>query len=219
MKLSDILRLVALLTWCVIAGGCSDVLKTPYPAKSYFLIDPGHPAGDDPLGVKRLDGVLKVRQLRAAAPYDGSEFVYKTGPNQYSSDYYAAFLMPTDRMLSAETREWLSQSGVFHFVVDAQSSLHTRYTLEGNVSGIYADLTDRSAPRAVMQAQFFLFSNDDAGPQILFTQSYATSAPVKGDGPAGLVSAWNEAFRTMLKELTADLSHNVPATTQATALR
>jgi ABC-type uncharacterized transport system auxiliary subunit len=63
------------------------------------------------------------------------------------------------------------------------------------------------------------FSNDDDGPQILFSQSYATSAPVKGEGPASLVSAWNEAFRTMLKELTADLSHNVPATTQATALR
>jgi ABC-type uncharacterized transport system auxiliary subunit len=158
-----------------------------------------------------VDGVLKIRQIRVATPYDGSAFVQKVGPDQYSSDYYSAFLMPTDRMLSANACEWLGRSKLFANVVDAASSVRTRYSLEGNVSAFYADLTNHNSPRAIVEAQFFLLKDGDAGPQILFVQSYSTSAPITGNGPAGMVEAWNHACRTMLEELTGDLRRSMPA--------
>jgi uncharacterized lipoprotein YmbA len=225
MKIQGIMRLVGMLVACAPGGGCADALKTPYPAKAYFLIDPGHPGGSaaagaahdgsraadaGPADAARTTRVLKVRQFRVAAPYDGSAFVYKIGPNQYRSDYYSAFLMSTDRMLTASVRDWLGRSGLFTDVVDAGSGVRTRFSLEGNVSGLYADFTDRRAPRAIVEAQFFLLHDEDAGPQILFVRSYSASAPITGNGAPELVEAWNHACRKMLEDLTADLDRNGP---------
>jgi cholesterol transport system auxiliary component len=223
MKIQGILRLVGLLFWGVIASGCGNVLKTPYPAKTYFLIDAGQPvessAASDRLPIHKFAaGVLKVRQFRVAAPYDGSVFVYKIGPNQYSSDYYAAFLMSSDKMLSDGMCQWLSRSNLFTLVVDAESSVRAHYTLEGSVNAFYADFTDPRHPRAVLQAQFYLLSDEDSRPEILFAQFYVTSAPVTAAGPAGLVDAWNRAYRTMLENLTVDLGRKAPVATQASAL-
>jgi ABC-type uncharacterized transport system auxiliary subunit len=221
MRAQGILRLVGLLCWCAIADGCDSMLKTPYPAKEYFLLDPGIPGRSDAASSTRqsipqfVAGALKVRQFRVAAPFDGSAFVYKVGPNQYSSDYYAAFLMSTDKMLSEGMRQWLSRSNLFTLVVDSESSLRAHYTLEGSVTAFYADFTDHHAPRAVLQAQFYMLNEEDAGRAIVFARSYSTSAPVTATGPTGLVDAWNQAYRTMLDELTADLGGKVQAATQA----
>lgn len=225
MKSRGILRVFGLLWACAIASGCADAFKAPYPAKAYFLVDPGDPGAsgqaraaqagiragnDDPPIPKRVDAVLTVRQLRVASPYDGSAFVYKIGPNQYSSDYYSAFLMPTGRMLSADTCNWLNRSNVFSHVVDSASTVRSRYSLEGNVSGLYGDFTNRGAPRAVVEAEFFLLKDGDSSPRIVFARSYSTSAPIHGNGPAVLVDAWNHAWRKMLEELTADLDRSAP---------
>jgi ABC-type uncharacterized transport system auxiliary subunit len=91
--------------------------------------------------------------------------------------------------------------------------------LEGNLSSFYADFTDRRKPVAVIEAQFFLLSEGDAGPVILFARSYSSSAPITGNGAASLVSAWNHAFRTLLEKLTADLTASAPAAARTSALR
>lgn len=225
MKLRRIPRLLGLLAACVVAPavvcGCGDALKAPYPAKAYFLLAAGNPGPDSgdrapataaaatgatgATGAAAAERVLKVRQFRVTPPYDGGSFVYKVGPDQYSTDYYTAFLMPTDRMLGEEVRNWLDRSGPFDRVIDAGSGARARFSLEGNVTAFYGDFTNRAAPRAVIEARFLLLSDDNAGPRILFTRSYSASAPVTGPGPAGLVDGWNRACRQMLEELTADL--------------
>jgi hypothetical protein len=226
MKSETVLRLIGALCASAIACGCADAFKAPYPAKAYFLIDPGHPGAegvttpaqpampaalDVPPTPRRLEGVLKVRQFQVAAPYDGSAFVYKVGPNQYSSDYYSAFLIATGHMLSADACDWLNRSHLFAHVIDASTGVRARYTLEGNISACYADFTDRQHPVAVLEAQFFLLSDGDSGPSILFQRSYSASGPITGNGPAPVVNAWNRAYRTLLEKLTADFRGIDPA--------
>lgn len=228
MRSLSILRLAGLLAGCVLTGGCG-ALKTPYPAKAYFLVDPGYPdsgtatpvtaspaADQDPSRAGHWDATLKVRQVLVSPPYDGTAFVYKVGPNQFSSDYYSAFLMPSDSMLSGDLRSWLARSGLFTHVVDAGSSVRARYSLEGNLSGFYADFTDRHAPRAVLEAQFSLLSDGNAGPEIVFSKSYSTSAPIRSGNPAGIVDAWDHACRLMLEKLTADLARHAGTARDAT---
>lgn len=214
---------VGSLCACSMLCGCADAFKAPYPAKAYFLIDPGHPdidhtnapgkaiptALDDSPLPKRANGDLKIRQFQVAEPYDGSAFVYKVGPNQYESDYYSAFFLTTGKMLSADARDWLNRSHLFAHVVDTSSGVRTPYLLDGNVSGFYADYTNRQKPVAVLEAQFFLLAEEDAGPAIVFARSYSTSAPITGRSPASAVDAWNQACRTLLEELTADLARNI----------
>lgn len=216
MKFRAILRLAVVLSWSVMTGGCAGLFKEPSPAKAIFLIDPGRPGAShaqgavEPVSLGRVDAVLKVRQLRVVAPFDGSAFIYKVGPNQYVSDYYSAFLMSTDTMLSVDVRQWLDRSGLFAHVVDGASSVRTYYNLEGSVSAFYADFTDSRAPRATVQAQFILLSEEHVGLQILFEKSYVISAPITSHGPAGIVDGWNHACRTLFDELTADLGQVLP---------
>jgi ABC-type uncharacterized transport system auxiliary subunit len=213
MKQYRIVSLAGIWLSALLAGGCAD-LKVPYPAKSYFMVDPGNPnaAGGVEPQDPALTGTLKVRQIRVAAPFNGDAFVYKVGPNQYIADYYDAFLMPTDRMLTMQLCGWLTQSGLFTHVVDAESTIRGGYTLEGSASCFMIDVTDPHAHRAVVDGQFFLLRSSETGPEIIFSKSYTISTAVKSSGRSAEVDAWSEACRSMFVDLTADIRQSLTVT-------
>jgi ABC-type uncharacterized transport system auxiliary subunit len=210
MKYSQIRNLLGFCIGAVLTTGCAG-LKVPYPAKSYYLVDPGAAVIPSTTHTPSpaVNGTLKVRQIRIASPFNGDSFIYKVGPNQYASDYYDAFLMPTDRMLTSGLTCWLGESGLFTHVVDAESSVRAGYALEGSVSKFMIDATDPHKHQAVVDAQFFLLHNTEAGPEILFSKSYTISAPVKSDGHAAEVEAWNEACQSILVGLTSDINQKL----------
>ncbi len=56
------------------------------------------------------------------------------------------------------------------------------------MNGVYADFTDPKASQAVVRAQFFLISEEDTGPRVVFAKTYAMwRRPITGGGPAGIV--------------------------------
>ena len=217
------LRVTAVLV-PLVAGGCGDLLKQPYPAKAFFGIEAGTPdvaavasamppssggyinrdasvvATSRPTG----GGVMLVRPVRVAPPYDGLAFVYRDGPARYTSDYYANFIAPPSALLTGGLTDWLDRAGPLP-VVATGSAVRPDLVLDGEVTQLVIDRTDRARPKAVLVARFFLTRETGNGSPVVSDTAYSAAVVVSPDAPAGYADGWGRAWRQVLQRLAADL--------------
>jgi len=198
---SGLLLPLAILFAAVLADGCS--LRKAYPAKHTFLLE-ARRAGDSRASTG--SPVLQVRNLRLAAPFDGKGFVYRTTGLGYQSDFYNEFLVTPRTLLTEQVRQWLGASGLFQCVLDPSSKAEQTHSLEGNVSALYGDFRDDAAPKAVLEAEFFLINEQTTSPQIVFHQSYRQQVALRNRAPETLAEGWSKAVEKTLTELEADLA-------------
>ncbi len=205
-------------------AGCGDVLKQPYPAKAYFGLEPGTPdvsatppavstaggsyVNPDAIAVASArptgGGVMLIRAVRVTPPYDGQAFVYRDGPAQYATDYYVNWIAPPSALLTGGLSEWLDRAGPLP-VVASGSNVRADVVLDGEVTRLVIDRTDRARPKAVLSARFFVTRDTHAATAVLSDTSYTAEVPATADTPAGYAAAWSRAYRQVLEHLASDL--------------
>jgi len=151
-------------------------------------------------------GVLEVRKLRIASPYDGQALVYRTKGDQFRSDYYNGFIAAPDQLLTGTLVAWLSRAGLFESVINSASDIPAKYVLEGNVTALYGDYTNKTAPIAIIAVTVFLIDDGNAQSRILFQREYHATAPIGSGSADSLVKGWGTAFRQILERISADLA-------------
>ena len=218
-------RLPYTLALLVLVGGCSgDLLKQPYPAKALFAIEPGTPdvsatpslsgapssyvnrdVGVTAVSRPTTGGLMLVRQVRVSVPYDGLAFVYRDGPSAYTTDYYANWVGQPSALLTGGLADWLDRAGPVP-VVATGSSVRPTLVLDGEVTKLLVDRSDRARPKAVLSARFFLTREAiGGGTTVAFDTAYAAEVPAAADTPAAYAEAWGKAYRQVLSRLSDDL--------------
>jgi cholesterol transport system auxiliary component len=190
-----------LVTVLTLNLGCS--LNKPYPAKLSFLIEAKRPGE---AGQSGKGSVLQVRSLQVAAPFEGKAFVHRLDDLQYEVDFYHEFLVAPRVLLTQQVREWLAACGLFQNVLDPTSKAEATLDLEGNVAALYADFRDKKSPKAVLEMEFFLVSEEAAVQKVSFHQSYRKEVTVEGSEPASLAKGWSTALGQILTALEQDLA-------------
>jgi len=159
----------------------------------------------------RLGATLEVRRLTIDAAFAAKSLVYRLREFEYEADYYREFLVPSAVLITEQTREWLSASGLFAEVVPPGSRVPPAYTLEGNVTALYGDFQTESAPAAVLEIRYFLLKNGDPKETILFAETYRVREPLPAKSPEALVAAFNKALAGTLSRLETDLQQALDA--------
>ena len=195
------LYLIVILTGTMLSGGCS--LKKQYPAKHSFLIE-AQRAGE--ARTAAASGVLRVRNLQIAAPFEGKGFVYRTSGLGYQTDFYHEFLVAPRSLITEQTRQWLGASGLFRYVLDPASKADATHSLEGNVSALYGDYRNGASPKAVLAVEFFLVNDQPASPEIVFHKSYRQEVSLENRAPETLAKGWGKALEQILSGLEQDLA-------------
>ncbi len=188
--------------------GCIN-LEQSYIEKRYFVLEASR---DENISLPDTDAVLTVRRLRVSAKYEGKGLVYRLKELSYESDFYNEFFISPASMFTEEIRKRLAVSGLFKHVVDPSSLLDSAYILEGAVTALYGDYRVSTAPKAVMEIQFFLLQETDVSPKIIFQGQYHKEEPLKGNAPDALVKSWNSTLNQLLTEFETDLKENLPKT-------
>ena len=184
-----------------LASGCVGIEKS-YPDKRYFVLEvsrnvnPSNPPEN---------GVLQIAHIRVSPRYEDKGFVYRTSGSSYESDFYNQFLVSPAALLGEELRKGLAQSQIFRHVINASSQLEPTHVLEGVVDALYGDFRESSAPKAVLEMEFFLRKESPSKADIVAARRYAKSVAVNGRSPEALVKGWNEALDAILASLLADL--------------
>ena len=195
------LRLGALLLAGLIMQGCS--LKQPNPAKQSFLLEPVR------AGEARADSSpvqLRIRNLQVAAPFEGKGFVYRTSELGYKADFYNEFLTAPRTLIAGQLQMWLSASKVFQNVLPPGSSIEATHVLDGNVTALYGDFQNPSAPKAVLAVEFFITSERVSTPAIVFHKSYRQEIAIDGRRPEALARGWTLALEKIFAALEADVA-------------
>ena len=122
-------------------GGCS--LKQASPAKQTFLLEAAR-SGDARSGGS--GAVLRVREVHVAPAFEGRGFVYRTSEFGYKSDFYHEFLTAPRNLIAGQLQSWLGASRLFRGVVPLGAAGEATHVISANVSALYGDFRDASAP-------------------------------------------------------------------------
>lgn len=185
--------------------GCINLEKS-FPEKRYFTLDASR---DGSISSPDTGKVLTVRRFRVSPQYESKGLVYRLKELSYESDFYNEFFISPVSMFTEEIGKRLTGSGLFKHVVDPSSLLDSTYILEGTVTALYGDYRVSTAPKAVMEIQFFLIQETDSNPKIIFKSQYHKEEPFSGNTPDALVKSWNSALNQILTEFETELKNNI----------
>jgi len=181
--------------------GCSGLNKN-YPQRNYYVLNV--PNKDQNLP-SNSGAVLEVRRFQISPSFADSGFVYRRGDLSYESDFYNQFFRPPSLLITEETRTWLSESGLFKYVVDPTSGVGADYILAGNINEMYGDYRTPNAPKAVMGIQFLLMDETSSNSQIIFTKDYHSEETLSDNSPKALAKGWSGVLEQILRDLAGDL--------------
>jgi uncharacterized lipoprotein YmbA len=153
--------------------------------------------------------VLAIQPFSIAPAFQGKGLVYRTGENQYESDFYHEYFVSPAPMMTDQTRNWLSDSGVFGQVLSPISSVKPTHVLEGHIKQIVADLRDRKNPQAVLEISFFLIEQNKQGRSICYRKTYLETLPLESKTAADCIDALNGCLGQILTDLEKDLASNL----------
>ncbi len=182
--------------------------------RNYYVLEAARQAA--PAEV-RTDATLEVRRFSVDAAFADKGLVYRLDEFKYESDYYHQFLIAPGVMITEKTRAWLADAGLFAHVLPAGSRPTPTYTLEGNVTALYGDFRNESAPTAVMEIRFFLLTNADAQETVAFAETYRAATGVPDRTPDAFVAALNAGLTEILTRLEADLQKTLAGRTDPAA--
>jgi cholesterol transport system auxiliary component len=182
-------------------AGCLNLDKA-YPEKRYFTLETSREAD---ISSPDTGKILTVRRFRVSPKFEGKGLVYRLEELSYESDFYNEFFISPSSMLTEEVRKRLAGSGLFKQVLNPTSLLDSTYILEGAVTALYGDYRVSTAPKAVMEIQFFLLEETDNNLKIIFKSQYHKEEPFKANMPGALVKSWNAVFNQILTEFETDL--------------
>jgi cholesterol transport system auxiliary component len=194
--------LIALLVVTVSVVGCLQVEKRA-PEKNQYAFDV---ARSGPKSSFSVDAVVAVRKFNVSPPYENKSFVYRTKDLQFESDFYNEFFVTPAAMITEETREWLSASGLFSYVLDPATHMVPTCILEGMVTALYGDYRDLEAPKAVLGIKFFLLRDVGGRTEVVFQRPYEESVSINDASPEVLVRGWNTGLRRIFQQFEHDLA-------------
>src|SRR5262245_57028104 len=118
---------VLLIAVHAVCAGCGS-LQRPFPAKGRYALGVSAPGPKDQVNQAPGSSVAgrRVEEFRFREPYDGINFVYRTGELAYSTDYYNEFVAPPGKMLTDAAVAMLRQKHVFPSVVGPWATNDTR---------------------------------------------------------------------------------------------
>jgi cholesterol transport system auxiliary component len=204
------LLLVIMGIFCLFpfVAGCLNLDKA-YPEKRYFTLETSREAD---ISSPDTGKILTVRRFRVSPKFEGKGLVYRLEELSYDSDFYNEFFISPSSMLTEEVRKRLAGSGLFKQVLNPTSLLDSTYILEGAVTALYGDYRVSTAPKAVMEIQFFLLEETDNNLKIIFKSQYHKEEPFKANMPGALVKSWNTVFNQILTEFETDLKEYLSKT-------
>ena len=180
-------------------GGCGQGTA----AKEYFMLDVAREAEPVPA---RSDATVEVRRFSINTAYASRNLVYRLGEFQYEPDYYRQFMISPAMMITEVTRHWLAGAGLFKQVLPPGTPAVPTYTLQGIVTALYGDFTDKAAPTAVVRIRFFLVRHVEGTDTVLFSQAYRTAGPLPDRTGPALIEAFSKDMVEILTGLEADLA-------------
>jgi hypothetical protein len=195
----------------VVAAGCSffpvDLkdLSRDAPIRQRYLFDVPLPEVSQDAG--KSTAVLLLEQARAASPFNGRPFVYRTGSAEHTADYYHEFLTAPAEQISQITHSWLRTTRQFAHVIDSDSPLLASHLLAIELTDLRGDYRVAEHAVATLALRIVLtnVATDTQTAQVLLEKDYRAELAIPDATASALVAGWSAGIAQILGELSTDL--------------
>jgi uncharacterized lipoprotein YmbA len=180
-------------------------LSRPALVPQLFTINP-------PLERAAIPGrgpAIAVKQVSVAAPFDGVELVYRSGPYRLERDPYATLAAPPAALLSEAIRTELARAGFVRESADGEARPQD-LRLDVEVRELSGDFARPDQPAGVLVVGFVVSPADGGSP--LFRKVYARRMALPHRTAEAVVTAWNQELAETMRELERDLDKVLPRT-------
>jgi cholesterol transport system auxiliary component len=213
LRISSLLTVWAISLACLTSlSGCKGFIfsKPQAPDKHYFMLDVTPSQQTKPSGLAATR-VLNLRPFRISPQYVNRGFVYRLSPVSWDSDFYNEYFLPPASMLAEETRLWLEASGLFAKVLDASSELDSTHVLESSITSLYADLSDKRNPKAILEMQFLLVEEKPGNAvSIVLHENTREEVALKDKSPTAVAEGLTQALEQTLTRLQNRIAETLP---------
>lgn len=179
-------------------SGCG-LNKTAYNQKNFIL----ETARNRPQQKVSKDVILDVQSFSVDTTFSTKSLVYRKSQSEYERDFYNQFLVRPEDMITEKTRSWLSESGLFKWVLEPGSYTDATHMLEGNIIALYADFRDELSPKATIKIRLFLVKL--SGKSVVFGKTYEKVSEVGDRTAESLIEAYENCLANILTDLEEDL--------------
>ena len=145
--------------------------------------------------------VIRMMPASISPEFSNDSFIYRVSETQYLIDPYRQFLSSPNAEVSAYLHNALTPT--LHATLIASDNLMTAgFMLQENITALYADYQNKSAPEAVMTIQFIVYQCKGGETIQLDTITLSERTPIAPNDPASLI----KAYQTDLDKMTEQLS-------------
>jgi hypothetical protein len=113
---NKVIALCNLMIMSMVISGCGGK-RIAYNQRNFVL----EASRNDPQQKTSKDVILDVKNFSIDTTFSTKSLVYRKGRSEYETDFYNRFLIGPDDMITEKTRSWLSQSGLFKWVLEPGS--------------------------------------------------------------------------------------------------
>ena len=164
-----ILTLTAISLFCI--AGCA---KQQFDKQRYWL-DIQRPK---PVSSKTSAAILSVEPFSIDSAFRSRSIVYKRAAHEFENSFYMEYLIPPAKMITQQTRQWLSDSGLFTRVLQPGSTMKPTHVLEGHIIKAYVDASVSNQAASELEISLYLLSKEKGGKEILFGKTYTEREPM-----------------------------------------
>ncbi len=199
---SKVSTLCNLMIVSVVLSGCG-VKRIAYNQRNFVL----ETSRNSPQQKISKDVILDVINFSIDTTFSTKSLVYRKSQSEYETDFYNQFLIKPDDMITEKTRSWLSESGLFKWVLEPGSYTNATHVLEGNITALYGDFREKASPKATMKIRFFLVKLPEKA--VVFGKTYEAVLEVKSQTAEALVEAFDKCLINILSNLEQDLQEQL----------
>lgn len=166
-----------------------------------------------PLATTPVASTTKAKTVRLmpasiSPQFSNYSFIYRTSNTQYLLDPYRQFLSSPNAEITAYLQNALMPS--LNATLIASDNLMTaNYMLQENVTALYADYQNKSAPKAVIGIQFILYhcKNGETSQIAIITLNEETN--IAPNDPSSLIEGYQRDLDKIAKKLSLFINKNM----------
>jgi ABC-type uncharacterized transport system auxiliary subunit len=192
-------QLTVLLAAIAVTAGCGSSMQE----KKYYVPDVKRAA--QPAAMTHKDVMLEVNRFTIDGAFKSKGLVFRKSDSRYVTSYYTELMQVPAEAFTEETRQWLTQSGMFGNVLQPGSTLQATHVIEGHILEYYIDARTNE-PAAVLSVRTMLVKQAGGEGTAALKGMYQAREPMKGSSGEEAVEAMARCTEKVLGELESDLA-------------
>ena len=146
------------------------------------------------------NAVIRMMPANITPQFANASFVYRTSAMQYRIDPYRQFLTAPNTevttYLESDLAPLLSAT-----LISGDNLTPANFILQENITELYADYQNKSAPEAVISIQFILYRCDNGVMKQVGMTTLSEKTSIKPNDPVSLLEGYQEDLDKMAKKL------------------